>query len=875
MPLLLVAACTLAALWAQPEISRPVRSWEFVDATGPKAGLFGNEEGNLEAFVYPLKILRDFRLVFHSADREIPAGSIARRIVSRPGSYTIVYSADDFRVSEELCVPRDVSGALIRLRIEARNPVRVDFRFTRDFQLMWPAAFGSAYGEWDAANGVYRMGADGQTYAAVVGAAGAMPVALEYATNYSSSTETAFTIGTIQGHAERTIAIAASLKSREEALAAWRDLTARPAELIDQTDRYYRDYLGRTVAMRLPDPALQQAYDWSRISLVKCMVDNPLLGEGLVAGYGPSKGGYRPGFAWFFGRDSFWTSLALSSTGDFENARRAIAFVAKFQREDGKIPHEISQSASLTPWFRDFPYGYNAADSTPLYLAAVRDYVASSGDVDFAREQAPRLWKALDFMRSTFDSTGFPRNLNVGPGWVEGGPLLPVRLELYQAACYVESLRSLAWLARVLNEPARGQALEAEAGAKQQAMEQMFWRPAANTYAFGIDPAGNPVDEPSVLATVPMWFGLLDAVHASAMIDTLAREDHAADWGMRIISSRSKIYDPSGYHFGSVWPLFTGWASVGEYRYHREQPAFANLLANAELALMAGGNTTEVLSGSTATPLSTASPHQTWSAAMVISPLLRGLAGLEVDAIAGRVQFAPHLPADWNSIGIAGVPTPAGKLDLDLARDAATLTLNIANSGTQSVAFEFAPAYPPGSQVTAAEVDGASVHWDTEPHRDDWHPRIRLDAHAGTTRLVLRHSGFFGYTVVRTPIGLAEPSSNLKVISENWTESPRSLRLSLSGLAYATYRLHITGVDRVVSVTGARREGADGVVVEMPAGTAGEYVSREVTFGLKWGDRFAAPLFGPSCWRRYHFGRRRLRRRASPSGNTSRKPGAR
>jgi len=36
------------------------------------------------------------------------------------------------------------------------------------------------------------------------------------------------------------------------------------------------------------------------------------------------------------------------------------------------------------------------------------------------------------------------------------------------------------------------------------------------------------------------------------------------------------------------------------------------------------GHVTEVLSGDQYQPLSTSSPHQIWSAAMVISPLLRG-----------------------------------------------------------------------------------------------------------------------------------------------------------------------------------------------------------------------------------------------------------
>ena len=80
---------------------------------------------------------------------------------------------------------------------------------------------------------------------------------------------------------------------------------------------------------------------------------------------------------------------------------------------------------------------------------------------------------------------------------------------------------------------------------------------------------------------------------------------------MRIISNRSPHFSGGGYHYGSVWPLFTGWASVGEYRYHRAFPAYANLRANALLALDGSlGHVTEVLSGAYYQSLSTSSPHQ-------------------------------------------------------------------------------------------------------------------------------------------------------------------------------------------------------------------------------------------------------------------------
>ena len=806
-----------------------MHAWEFADATGPRAGLFGNEQGTLEAFVYPLKIFRDFRLVFWSAGHQIPAASIARRIQSSPGSYTIVYSADDFTVRQTLSVPRDASGALIHVDIDAKNPERIDFRFARDFQLMWPASFGSAFGEWDGSRKAFRFGADGQPFAALFGSPDASPVSQDYATNYSASSETTLTLGEIRGRAERVIAVAASLKSLDEAAATYQDLTVNYRQHLAKTREFYRAYLANTVNLRLPDRQLQAAYDWARISTVQGLVQNPLLGEGLVAGFGPSKGAYRPGFAWFFGRDSFWTSFALTASGDLETARKAIQFVARFQRDDGKIPHEISQAASLVPWFQNFPYGYNAADATPLFISAVRDYVQASGDLQFLREQAPRLWKGLDFMHANLEPAGFLKNIDIGPGWVEGGPLLPVRLEIYQAGCYVESLRSLAWLARALKEPERAQKLDAEFVQKRAALNQLFWRPQNHAFAFALDPAGKPVDEPSVLATVPMWFDLLDNDKAREMIGLLSEESHAADWGMRIISSQSKLYDPSGYHFGSVWPLFTGWASVGEYRYHQAHSAFANLKANADLALAAGGNTTEVLSGDTATPLSTASPHQTWSAAMVVSPLLRGLAGLDVDALHNKVRFAPHLPADWPSLGIEGVH----KLDFELQRDRDSLQLTVVNSGSQAVDIEFAPAYPPCAEISQATLDGKPLTFQAERQPNDWHPQFVFSAHAGTTKVLVKHSRVFGFVLQTSPARLAEPSSNAKVLSENWTNRNNTLELVISGLAGHQYRLHLAGADQVASVKGATREGADSLLVQMPSGQAAIYVRQQVRIELR------------------------------------------
>ena len=50
----------------QLELTRPVRPWEFMDAVGQRAALFGKESGVIEGWVYPLKVFRSFELRFHT-----------------------------------------------------------------------------------------------------------------------------------------------------------------------------------------------------------------------------------------------------------------------------------------------------------------------------------------------------------------------------------------------------------------------------------------------------------------------------------------------------------------------------------------------------------------------------------------------------------------------------------------------------------------------------------------------------------------------------------------------------------------------------------------------------------------------------------------
>jgi glycogen debranching enzyme len=786
------------------EISRPVRTWEFLCSVGKQSAIFGNESGRVEGWVYPLKLFRDFSLIFHTENRSLWAETLARTITVRPESTTILYAGDTFRVKETFFAPVDEPGAIIQLDVETEQPLEIEATFHPDFQLEWPAALGATYSSWDPRLHATVFGADHKLFAGLLGSPSATLTTQQFDTNYNSSTFAGMRLGvTTRGKETKLLVMAASINGAGEAEKVYKKLTDNFLQLQKDSAAFYSQYLQRTLSAELPDPQLQQAYDWSRVSVLQGMVTNPYLGTGLIAGYRTSGESQRPGFAWYFGRDAEWTTLALNSAGDFASTKDALSFLFKVQQDNGRIPHEVAQTATLVNWFKDYPYGTASADATPLFLVAVEDYVRTSGDISFAKDHWANLWKAYEFLCSTYDENGFPKNFGIGHGWVEGGPLLPVRSELYQSGVGAEAIRALSELAKWTGKDADAKTL-ADDFAKQRAkVDDAFWSSQQHIYSFALSQENKQVVEPTVLATVPMWFNVLDAARSKQTISRLAALEHATDWGMRIISNRSANYSAGGYHFGSVWPLFTGWASVAEYNYHQAHPALQNLRANALLALDGSpGHVTEVLSGDYYQGLSTGSPHQIWSAAMVVSPLLKGLFGLKSDAIARTITLAPTLPADWSQFELHNIRAGNSAIDVKFHRTPSEIVLEVQSAEGNPCILQFEPALSLRAEVLGVELNGRSLPFQVKPNESDQHVFTQFPVSRGTNtlRLHLRSDFSISYTSQLPQLGRA--SEGLRILSETWNTARNQLTLELEGLPGLAYDLSLFNGKEISSLDG-------------------------------------------------------------------------
>ena len=123
-------------------------------------------------------------------------------------------------------------------------------------------------------------------------------------------------------------------------------------------------------------------------------------------------------------------------------------------------------------------------------------------------------------------------------------------------------------------------------------------------------------------------------------------------------------YRPDAYHNGAVWPLYTGWLALAAYARHHRSLGTRLVRANAELHLQREkGAFDEVLRGDDGRAAGVCA-NQAWSAAMAITPVVRGMWGVKPDAMRGCVVISPQLPDEWNLAALRNLRVGASRFDV-------------------------------------------------------------------------------------------------------------------------------------------------------------------------------------------------------------------
>ena len=858
------------------ELERRTQAGSFFDVVGHKAAIFGYEHRPLEAWVYPLKLLDNFELSFRIKDYplEFRASELAVRIEVRPEATIFTYSHAAFTVRQIIYAPVDEQGLIMLLDIKSVLPMTVAASFKPRLKLAWPAGLMTGNIEWDEKQHVYYLTEESKRFVGMIGSPAGRDVSIMPYQEEPRDVPSRFEIETSPEELRSSyipIIIAGSVEGRQKAKETYDRLLGSVQSLYEKNVAYYEHLQNTTTSITTPDERFNTAFSWAKVGVDKGIATNPFLGTGLLAGFRTSGESERPGFAWFFGRDAMWTALAINSYGDFRSTRTALEFLKKYQRADGKIPHEISQSASLIPWFTDYEFPWASADATPLYVIVHADYWRATGDTSFLQSNWESILKAYRFSETTdTDGNQLIENTNFGHGWVEGGPLRPAHEEIYMQGIWIEASRNMAELARTMNDGAMASRASEHAERTRAAMEQTYWLADRGFYAFSTrqpmteTPEAEPgpnravrqarmeelskarlIDEDTVLPAVPLWWRTMLDERAQLEIDHLGSGRIETDWGARIISNESKLYDPLSYHYGSVWPLFTGWSSMGAYAYGRSHVGYQALMANALLSYTnALGYVTELLSGDFNAPFGRSSHHQVWSEAMMITPAVRGLLGIDVSAGGKELRFAPQIPANWDRIEARNVAAGDARYDLKLIRAAGRLTITITQTGfaTSSPSslsrgverLVVAPAFPTDARVRSVKVQERSTQFEMKSTGDVQRAEVRLEVHGPTVEMVFTYEEGTEIYFVPESLTVGAQNTGLRILRARADD--HALHLLLEGLGGRTYTVRARTpyqFGQAEGVTVRRDGGSDPQLTVAFGGPPDTYVRSEITIPIQ------------------------------------------
>jgi glycogen debranching enzyme len=741
---------------AGPVLRQPVQTKVPFTVAGQRGVLVGQQQGVFEGWILPVKLLSHMTIEANVEGYPVPLdlNSMAREIEVHPDHTTITYSHIALTLRQIMFAPSNApegTGAVVLFQVDAVRPVDLTFRFTGELRKMWPAlSSGQPSPEWvaEGKSGFYVLHSDFDDFAGAVALPGATsgimapyqeqpqthPLEFRLHVDPKADREKFYPLLMAVGSSKATAstaALRAKLAELDEAL---------PALYTAHAD-HYRKQEGNLTQIITPAGDLSDDLTWAETSIDQLQARAPDGEIGLVAGYFASGDSARPGFGWFFGRDSLYTLYAIDSYGDFALAKTELEFLMKRQRADGKVMHEYSQTAGELDW-KSLPYEYAAADATPLFLTAMRDYVRSSGDVAFLQAHRDAVMSAWNF-ETTHDADGDGIYDNAqGTGWVESWPPGMPKQEIYLALLDEQASRAMSELCALLGDAKSSVAAKARAETLHATIEHEYFRPSADAYAFSQN-NGTLDTTATIYPTIAWWNGDKGIDHPQASLRRWASHDFATDWGARDIAASDPMYDSMSYHQGSVWPLFTGWAAIAQYRSGNALAGYQSLMQNADLTTAQDiGAVTELLSGDLFEPFGRSTSHQLWSSAMVATPLLRGLFGIDVDALRHEVAVAPHLPADWDNAEVRNLHVGDAVAGISFRREGTSLLVTLRPSDGAKL------------RLAGASGDGLTLRLPLPP-----------------VEVSIRH-------------GLPLPgarTAQMKVLSES--HEPRSLRLELEAPA--------------------------------------------------------------------------------------------
>lgn len=788
----------------------------YFDQIGRKFAILGEETGDIEAWGFPVKILRNLEISFILPDRvePEPGYKFLKRFEATPETKITTFSSQYFTVKEIIIVPRNLPGAILLLDFSCVKPVTVILNFIPSLQPMWPAGIGGQYCFWDESLNAYIISESSRRFNAIIGSPFAGKISSPPAHQFS---DRPYQLKIQLPEMARNkyfipIAIVGGKYPREDVKKIYHELIDNPYKFYEENLNYYRDLMDNTLKIETPNHEINRAFSFAKLALDSLLIENHDLGSSLVAGFGKSGGSGRPGFGWFFGGDSFINSLSLLASGNFQPVKSSLEFFRKFQREDGKIPHEISQSAGIINWFGDYPFAFIHGDTTPYYILSFWEYVKRTGDISFLKESWESLKKAFNWCISTDENgDGLMDNKKAGLGALEFGQMINIRTDIYLGSIWVKALKSFSTMAEIIGDHESKRISEELFQKGLENLKNKFWDEEKSSYIYAIGERDEKVDAITPWPSLPIYFGLFDGEKALKTIERISSSEISTPWGCRILSMREKVYDPLNYNYGAVWPFITGFVSLSMYKIFQDLPAFYLLKGLAKNHLeFSYSSCHEVFSGENFLPLDESVPHQGFSSNALLLSLIDGLLGISVDSLKNYLYFEPKIPSDWDFVNVENIIMDKTRVSLFLKRGAGIISLRVKSTGKPfnlvlSIPLSF------GAKVKGTKSNGKRIPFIIRKSYGKEVLEIRLHIKGETDLRIRLNEGVSFYLIERIP-EIGEQDETLKITSI-YSKGDK-IRVNLEGISGKDYLIGVRNSGRIKRIEGAKL-GNKGITVSL------------------------------------------------------------
>jgi len=806
------------------------------DKVGRKFALLGDESGSFEAWAYPLKLLRNFEFSFYvgRSSRPLLAKDIVHFISVSPEATTLSYTYQSFRVQAIYITPIEEPGAMILLKVDSTVPLTIVCGFLPVLQPMWPAGLGGQYTFWDKNLKAYLISESSGKNHGLVGSPAASGISYTPAHMLSDS-QNEFKIEVPEPEKVSgqyiPIFLTGGKGPREAIINTYEQLRKNPEELYKKNLDYYRRLRQSTLQIQTPDARINLAFEWAKIAYDNLVVENPDLGRGLVAGLGASGTSGRPGFGWFFGGDAYINAFSLLSYGAFSTVKDALAFTQEWQREDGKMAHELSQAAGYIDWWNDYHFGYIHADTTPYYLVAMDEYLKMSGDRQFIKDSWDSLKRAYDWCLSTdVNGDGLMDNKKAGLGALEYGALTGIETDVYLAAIWARAAQAMQNLASTAEKKEYARKAAQHFKKAKKAFHEKFWDDDQQFYVYAFNTEGEKVKEISPWCAVGLMWHMGRPETSLLSFEKLNSSELTTDWGTRSLSHKSQHYQPLGYNYGAVWPFITSWVATAQFEHHLHLQGFSSLMSTVHHTFNhALGCVTEVLSGSQNLCLQESVPHQGFSTAGVVLPLVRGLFGLDGDVLEKTITFAPQTPADWKKATIKNFRVGDALFWLEYERQNHKISVSVRAKNGAGYRLHFVPGVGVGSQIKSLVVDGTPISIKSTDSNQLTLAEADIPIEKESMLLIMEFEPTVEILPPFVDIKVGERNKSLKIISI--IREKNELRIKLEGLAGKVYELRIQNAQFIENVEGAVLQN-DRLKILIPEGKTGSFVAFEIKMTL-------------------------------------------